>query len=197
MSFFNIIQLLYTCRWIIDNDYGSGWFIKVPYTANGLSYYCRSYLTCSDILEEINRTLKIGLKNMFPYLILQPTVPDPKEYKVIIYNGICQYFHQRGRSCLKCPKLGTEEAVEVMAFAKEVYEELAFRTKRIILNGLMRIDIMRVRTKWDQKGFLKVNEVEGIDSAYGAPNHHLEIKTQDFLKQFWYNLISEKLSSLL
>ena len=81
-----------------------------------------------------------------------------------------------------------------MTYAKEAYDALEHRTKssnRVILDGLMRIDIMKVETK-DQERYV-VNEIEGVDANYLAGNHSLVLSTQTFLKNHWTKIIKEKL----
>jgi len=179
----------------MDHDYGAGWYIKVPYTANGLHYHNRSYNNLAEIIKEVNSAIGKNLKEIFPYLLLQPTIPNKKEYKVIMFDGIPQYFHQRNASLYYSPRHGSDAAVEVMNFAKDVYHALYSRTTNIILSGLIRMDIMRVKT--DLESRLVINEVEGIDSAYYAKDYEKEISAKVFIRKHWYRIIEDKLNALM
>lgn len=189
-------------RFIEVNDYGEGWYLKVPFTANNLAYSGRRCNSYQIILMELEAAIKNNLKSVFPYLLLQPKVPNAKEYKVIMHNGTCKYFHQIGKSKYFTPKVGSPTYIEVMEFAKKVYDELASRSTSVILTGLVRIDIMRAEsTKIIQEGSkssrLVVNEVEGIDSNYSSSNSQFQVMTQNFLQQHWAEIVNLKLKKFL
>lgn len=174
------------------HDYSHGWYLKAPYTANNLHYVGRG---CSNLMvvrqELIAAITKRHSANSFPfpYLLLQPRVPNPKEFKIILHNGIGKYFHQRGMNSYYTPRKSSPIYKDVMEFAKLVYDELKLRSQSIILEGLVRVDIMQVQSK-----FL-VNEIEGVDSNYSSTNPENEVMTQHFLKQHWANIINEKLQN--
>jgi hypothetical protein len=149
-----------------QHDYDCGWFLKAPYTANNLFYRGHSFPDFKSVLEEINSAFKRGVGDVFPYLLLQPTIPNRREYKVIIHDGECKYFHQRGANSYYSPRLNSPVALQVMGFAKLVYDTLASKTDCCILSGLMRIDVMRITHRNINK--LVVNEIEGIDSNYSV-----------------------------
>ena len=169
------------------NTYNCGWWLKVPYTANNLHYHGRSYGSFILVLDELRRirvktTLPI-LTEMFPYVLLQPTVPEHKECKVILHGGVPKYFHQRGESNIS-PRKGTQERTDMFAFAMLARDTLAARCPHAIMDGLVRIDIMRLPNK-----SLIVNEIEGVDSYYVAKNGGMTLSTQEFLQGYWKSVV--------
>lgn len=174
------------------HDYAHGWYLKAPYTANNMHYVGRGCLNLMVVRDELIAAIekRRSATFPFPYLLLQPRVPKPKEFKVIVHNGICKYFHQRGMNSYYTPRQSSPIYKVVMEFANEVYDELKTRSQAIILDGLVRIDIMQV-----QSSKFVVNEIEGVDSNYSSTNPENEVMTQNFLKQHWAKIIKEKLQS--
>jgi hypothetical protein len=150
----------------------------------------------NELAAAVNRRRQLQATDFFPfpYLILQPRVPDPKEFKVIMHDGICKYFHQRGENSYYSPRPTSPSYEEVMSYVKKVYYELQNRSHSIILSGLVRIDIMRVKSSKVNK--LVVNEIEGVDSNYSATRNEQQGMTQYFLKQHWANVINDKLCNM-
>ena len=113
-----------------------------------------------------------------------------------MHDGNTQYFNQIGKRTYLTPKLGSVEAEEVMKFARLVYSEIAGRNSgQIILSGLVRIDIMRLKTENENRLF--VNEIEGIDSNFSATNQSHELSTQSFVKDYWAKIIEAKLERFM
>lgn len=190
---------------MMDNDYEAGWYIKAPFTANNLHYHGRCCRTFQEVIAEFNNAIEKSIIDIFPYLLLQPTIPNPKEYKVIMYNGVCQYFNQVGGKYYS-PKLGSDIAIEVMSFAKRVYDTIAARTDTIILSGLIRIDLMLLETECSYNKKLQVesktrrlvvNEIEGVDSNFSSSNSSFQLKTQAFLHGHWARTIRKTLKNII
>ena len=191
-----ILIFCYCIRFIQDNDYQTGWYMKAPYTANNLHYKGRSCNSFEAIIQEVNSAISKDLRQIFPYLLLQILIPKPKEYKVIMHDGKCKYFNNLGKMHCYSPKFGTPAANEVLGFAASVYNALALRSDSVILSGLVRIDIMRLITPAISRLF--VNEVEGVDSNYSASaNADFELSTQRFLKRHWGKVINEVLQEFI
>ena len=177
-----------------DNDYGSGWFLKAPYTANNMNYHGRSYETLADLLTAIKGVIERGVQDIFPYLMLQPTIPSRKEAKLILFNGVCQYFSKHSSKCLRPEE--ESEVEELFKFAKSAYDALAETLPHCIVNstGLVRIDIMKL--EYGEVKRLVVNEVEGIDSNFSGSGGQ-ETSSTTFIKNFWASVIDDKLNNLL
>ena len=158
-------------------------FVKAPFTQNSLHYRGRSYANYGALMTEISRVVENNTQAIFPYLILQLCVPDNKEYKVIMHNGVPKYFHQRGTSN-PSPKLTEPLGRRMFQFATLVHQTLSIRCPHAILDGLVRIDIMKL-----PDDSLVVNEVEGIDSNYGCSNFEKQLTTVAFLEKYWYQII--------
>ena len=108
-------------------------------------------------------------------------------------SGVPMYFHKRGRGSQNpTPSIKSEEAQKLFAFAKLVHSTLASRCPHAILDGLVRIDIMKL-----PNGSLVVNEVEGVDSHYASTNMTWQGSTCLFLEEYWYKVIGNCVMSRL
>lgn len=177
-----------------DNDYDSGWFLKAPYVANNMHFRGHSYASLQALLTSIRGAIERRVQDIFPYLMLQPTIPERKEAKVIMHNGVCQYFSKHSSKCLR-PEEETQVA-EFFKFAKSAYDALAESIPQCITNrpGLVRIDIMKLECRGVKR--LVVNEVEGIDSNYSGSGDQ-EHSSGTFIENFWASVIDDKLNNLL
>lgn len=138
------IHILLLCtRFMETHSYGDGWWMKVPYTANNLHYRGHSHKSWTSVLEELRRIKNSNppLRHMFPYMLLQPKVPNNRECKVIMHNGAPKYFHLLGESNIS-PKVGSPEGLRMFTFAKQARDKLAALCPHAIMDGLVRIDIM-------------------------------------------------------
>ena len=129
---------------------------------------------------------------MFPYIMLQPKVPNNRECKVIFHDGEAKYFNKQGESSQITPNLGSEEAKRMFAFAKKVLDAFVSRGPHAIMNGLVRIDIMVL-----QDNTLVVNEIEGIDSNYSCKNMVTQQTTLNFLGDYWYSVVESLFQAFL
>ena len=165
-------------------------FMKAPYTQNGLHYRGQSYSSFVPVMEEIARAVQNNVKAVFPYLILQPYLVS-REWKVIMRAGKPEYFHKRGKNSQNpTPPHSSDEAQTLFAFAKLVHSTLAIRCPHAILDGLVRIDIMKL-----PNGSLVVNEVEGVDANYASTNMISQGETALFLEKYWYEVIENCVKS--
>ena len=69
--------------------------------------------------------------------------------------------------------------------------------QRLILDGLFRIDIMKLETESGGHNIFVVNELEGVDSNYSSKDPVHEASTRTFLQQHWKKIISDKLEKLM
>jgi hypothetical protein len=174
--------------------------MKAPYTANNMHYHGRTLKTLQEIIHELKAAIDKEIGSTFPYLILQPTIPNRKEYKVILHDGTCKYFNQLGDNKYYSPRLNSPAAKEVMQFAELVYNTIKQRQtidQRLILDGLFRIDIMKLETESGGHNIFVVNELEGVDSNYSSKDPVHEASTRTFLQQHWKKIISDKLEKLM
>ena len=111
---------------------------------NFKGHSCSSFKT---VLNAIRAAIERRVFDIYPYLMLQPTIPQRKEAKVIMYNGVCQYFNSQQNGKCICP-VDESERDEFFKCAKSVHDALAERLLHSTLNspGLVRIDIMRIES---------------------------------------------------
>jgi hypothetical protein len=167
-------------------------WLKVAYTANNLHYRGRAHASFNSLIEELLRVHKAGLKAVFPYMMLQPAIPDSTETKVIMHNGVPRYFFVMGENTNASPPLDSPEGIRMFAYATLVHKTLADRCPHAILDGLARVDIMKLADNT-----LVVNEVEGVDSNYSSKDHRNQCETVQFLENYWYNVIMECVKKFL
>jgi len=167
------------------DNYGvgnGGFWLKVPYTQNNLHYRGSSFGSFKDVMSELLRVLKAGLQATFPYMLFQPTI-DSKETKVIMHCGVPKYFCKYSK--FGGPPRHSDEGKRLFDFAIQVHRTLAEQCPNLILDGLMRVDIMELQ---DQT--LVVNEVEGVDSNYSSSRFDSQCSTEVFLEGYWSNVIA-------
>ena len=66
-----------------------------------------------------------------------------------------------------------------------MHKKLAERCPNITLDGLTRVDIMKL-----PDDTLVVNEVEGVDSNYSSSNFDYQLSTASFLENYWFDVIA-------
>ena len=159
-------------------------WLKVPYTANNLHYKGRSFDSFEAVVAELLRVLQQGLRAMFPYMMLQTMILDNTESKVIMHAGVPKYFFKMSGSTAS-PRVGSPEGIRLFEFATKVHKKLAERCPNIILDGLTRVDIMKL-----PDNTLVVNEVEGVDSNYSSTNFDYQLSTASFLENYWFDVIA-------
>jgi hypothetical protein len=129
---------------------------------------------------------------MFPYVLLQPMVPNNRECKVILHDGVPKYFHVLGSNGNISPPLGTPEAERMLTFAKLARDTLVARCPHAIMDGLLRIDIMVL-----PNDLLVVNEIEGIDSNYSCKHIERQESTKTFLENHWLSVVTKLVQKFL
>ena len=165
--------------------HGQFW-LKVPFTANNLHYHGSSFNSFKDVMVELHRVLRENLQATFPYMIFQTTIPDNTESKVIMHAGVPKYFFKMTGSTNASPRVGSVEGTRLFEFATEVHKKLAERCPNIILDGLTRVDIMKL-----PDNTLVVNEVEGVDSNYSSPHFLSQLSSVQFLEDYWFKVITD------
>ena len=180
------------------HHYGQGWFLKAPYTTNNLHFKGRSY---SDVQLLISRVLELfssnssseSIRKTFSYLILQPTVPNRKEFKVIMHNGVCEYYMNTSQNKHYSPNKNSIQYVAGFEFAYNVFNELKKNLPHSIINGLIRIDFMKLENDKGEIEKYLLNEIEGIEADYGSANILEQNQTDLFLIEYWDNIVEHYL----
>ena len=165
---------------------GKGVFwLKASHTANNLTYTGRRYYSFEVLMKEIERCVTHDVKAVFPYLMLQPAIPNNTEYKVILLDGVPKYFFAEGQGATASPTLGSDQGKKMFAFATLVHQTWSSRNPQGILDGLGRVDIMEL-----EDGELVVNEIEGVDSNYSSKSFGKQCQTVTFLDNYWTKIIA-------
>ena len=74
---------LFLFRFIGENDEGCGWIVKTPFSTNS---HNKKY---AHSIDEIIQKIKIqydDLHHSIPYTMVQATMENRKEYKIIFFN---------------------------------------------------------------------------------------------------------------
>jgi len=91
----NIEFVEYLKMSLLENNDGSGWVIKAPYTTN--SHYIRFAKSVEDVVKIINKA-NIQLYETIPYIMIQPCMNNRKEYKVVCFNEKVQFLAHNPKS---------------------------------------------------------------------------------------------------
>ena len=121
--------------------------------------------------------LKKRFRKRCPYLMVQPTLANPKECKVVVLNGTASYISNPAKQASGGRKFADKHVI--LAFAEHALRELSDVIKGTISRMLVRVDVMSLRN-----GRLVVNEFESFEAAYwGTQENAMDAST--LLLQFW------------
>jgi len=121
--------------------------------------------------------LKKKFRKRCPYLMMQPTLANPKECKVVVLNGTAAYISNPAKQASGGRKFADKHVI--LAFAENALCELSDAIKGTISKMLVRVDVMSLND-----GRLVVNEFESFEAAYwGTKENAMDAST--FLLRFW------------
>jgi len=162
---------------LMDNDEGHGWVVKMPFVTNrDKMHHCKT-------LEMVIHTIEnypISASGI-PYCMVQPRLENTKEYKLAFIGGTFSHIipHARGTGEGYC-----DENI-LRAFAEAAMSAIKSSCPETITDGLFRVDIMR-----RANGNLVVNEFESLEAmAYGRIHQSHEELINSFLENYWTNII--------
>ena len=115
-----IIIDIYYDRFIEKNDEGHGWIVKTPFTTNG--HNKRYANSVEGIIKRITMQYKT-LKEVLPYTMVQATMVNKKEYKIVLFKGEARYI-SRAPGYTNGTAFSTKP--ELMDFAINALKEFAF-----------------------------------------------------------------------
>lgn len=124
--------------------------------------------------------MKKRFRKRCPYLMLQPTLADAKECKVVLLDGAAVYMH-RPKKKGSGRKFANDTAI--FSFAEESLHMLSLKLPGTISNMLVRVDVMCLAD-----GRFVVNEFESFEAAYWGSK---ETATSEFLIRFWQQIIAD------
>jgi hypothetical protein len=171
-----IIDIYYD-RFIEKNNEGRGWILKTPFTTNG--HNKRYAHSLEDIICKIANQYET-LKEILPYTMVQATMANKKEYKVVLFKGEARYI-SRGPTNKK--GIAFSSKPELMDFAMEALKEFASACPNALVDSLMRVDIFQTMT-----GKLVVNELESLEADHLCSNG-LDRITVDNEVRLYYEMV--------
>lgn len=186
-----------------------GFIWKAPFVTNSLHYrvfFDGGTKAAIKILQNITDENFSEDRNhrcyKIPYMMLQPTMANRMEYKVVCLGGKACFIARTGSrgSGRNAFSFGTPPHSRLFAFAEASIQRIMERCPSAIVDGLIRVAIFETKDEFlDVDGQLKkkwvVNELEGFEAAFGS-NGKNEANVNSFLKNYWINKIKNSFLSI-
>ena len=146
--------------------------VKLPYTTG--REWIKFPKTKNDVLKAI-RCAQDKYGERIHYAMVQPCLPNRKEYRVVVYNGkpthIAKVGHSKGKA------FGCE--LSLFEFAANAVQALYSACPSTQKEGTIRVDIM-------QMGFMAVvNEFEGLEANISCKDARLDSGGRLNMINFW------------
>ena len=171
--------MIYSIRFIKDNDEGCGWIVKTPFSTN--SHNKQWAKTLPDLMSRIKSQYD-KLSESIPYTMVQATMKNKKEYKVVLFNRMARYvciLKSQGTSFSQKPH------TRVMNFAMEALQEFASACPNALVDSLMRVDIFQTNA-----GKLVVNEFESLEADHNCPNGEGDkLEVDDNVRKYYESIL--------
>jgi len=178
---FTIILSLFSFRFIEDNDEGCGWVVETPFSTN-----CHN-MKYAKSLDEIIQKIKIQYKDLYhsiPYTMVQATMANKKEYKVVLFNCEPRYVsitpnNSRGKA------FSDITHADLLKYAESALREFSAACPAALVSSLMRVDIFQTKL-----GKLVVNELESLEADHHCgENGFLKAQVDDEIRQYYETLL--------
>jgi hypothetical protein len=160
-------------------DEGKGWVVKAPYTTNkDFVKFCKSE---KQVINRI-KDAKERFDEVIPYVMLQPTMANKNEDKVVLVGMKPYYIADKAIN----PGHGRKSADQatLSAFAVRAVTLLKQRDPNFIADGLVRVDIF-----CNAQGRLVVNEIESLEANYSKQPLELEMQVSTALVDYWKSVL--------
>jgi hypothetical protein len=167
----------------MDYKENEGFVVKPPFETNcgpHLLKFCKQ----SAGVDAVFRAVEMLSGNCYPrlpYVMIQPTMRNRKEYKVVLFNGKYQYVNYKPKTPTHSHAFSYEPHERLRRFAEYAVSELKVCCPGAITDGLVRVDVFQTATK-----SLVVNEFESLEAVY---YHHLQHTTTNQLVEYWIDKI--------
>jgi hypothetical protein len=180
---------VFVCRFFREHNEGSGCVVKMPYTTN--REFCH-FAKSEDVLIGTIRLAISRYTGIMPYVMVQPCMVNPRETKVVCWNGVAKWIAHngstRGKSISKFPH------AELFRFVEMAIAELKQQCPAAIVNGLVRVDVFK-----NAQSSYVVNEFESLEAQYQSVSAEV---TQDAwvmteLTKYWIAVIHDSLMRLM
>lgn len=173
-------------RFLLQNDEGDGWVVKLPYTTNGqFVEYCSSE-------DDIFAALSMACANFgqrISYAMLQPCMKNKKEYKVVYYKYGAKYVATIKQKHTNERAFSTHPHEFLFTFANNAVMALSIANSCFLEDGVLRIDIFQTASNR-----LVVNEFESLEACIYSSEHGPELHAKEWAKGFWYEQLKDALS---
>ena len=172
--------------------------MKAPFVTNSLylKRYTADALSTVQAINNIRKDLlwldkaRAPSCYLVPYVMIQPRVEDNREAKLVFIDR--KFFHISSHSSRlvvqKLPGITQEEMID---FATDALDALHDSGKSVILDGVVRVDILK-----GNDGRLVVNEFESLEARRFTlnTNHQHNVNAQIIL--YWEQKAYDCLNSL-
>ena len=138
------------------NDEGWGWVLKTPFSTN--SHNKKWANSLDDIMDKIEIQYN-DLGDTFPYTMIQATMRNKKEYKVVMFNREPKYVAYNPNA--SGIAFSIHPHTHLMSFAEYALNEFSLSCPFAMVDSLMRVDIFQT-----QSGKLVVNEFESLEADH-------------------------------
>ena len=120
--------------------------------------------------------------------MLQGTLNNRMEYKIVCFNGKAIYVGTSGRRGSNRKAYSTQPYTDVIVFAQNALDLLKARCPYAIIGQLFRVDIFCT-----SNGKLVVNEFESLEAGFGGSNFSQQLKKQQDIISVYSNVIETTL----
>jgi len=158
--------------------------LKTPFSTNSHNKKWASSL--DDIISKIVIQYN-DLQNSIPYTMLQATMRNKKEYKVVLFNRVPKYIahnpYSIGTSFSKYPH------IKIMSFAANALNEFSLSCPFAMVDSIMRVDIFQTKS-----GKLVVNELESLEADHHPTTGNHKKDAVDYqVKEYYERILSDLL----
>jgi len=161
-----------------------GCVLKPPFCTNGEGVAFIKAPTLEKVIHRLGGLYVTYGDRVFYYLV-QMTLSNRKEYKVVLHNGVAKYVSKPKRDA-GGTSFSTFPHTRLFAFAENALQTLHRKLPGTMREFLVRVDVMETMS-----GRFVVNEFESFEALYDTTDMSLQNDTDLFLKSFWFDKITK------
>jgi hypothetical protein len=182
-------------RFIVRHNEGRGLIVKAGYVTNRTRYHKNSIKTVAEVIATMTQFRDSIVRQddgcyYVPYLIVQPSMINRMEKKLVCMNGrYCYATHPNCSSSHKFRYSGNLE-LRYKQFAENAIRLLKERVPECIVDGLVRVDIFETaRDDVDDDPVWVVNEIETLEAVYSTTEGNEEYIFHSGLADYWASIL--------
>jgi len=153
--------------------------VKTPFSTN--SHNKKWANSLEDIIKRIKGQYK-DLYNAFPYTMVQATMKNRKEYKVVLFNREPRYISILRKSTGQA--FSESPHTRLMGFAVDALNEFSSSCPDALLDSLVRVDIFQTKL-----GKLVVNEVESLEADHYSRGEVQKVAVDNEIRQYYESIL--------